>query len=92
MGDSFRLAMDFLRANKVGSKGVSARAALLLTTGVSGGLCSSGVISGSLREDSYEEETISSISGRDCLGDPLFLRGFFGALNGHPEGLSCGFD
>ena len=77
MGESFLLAMDFLRADRVGSKGGSAGATLLLTTGVSGGLCSFGVIFGSLKEDSSREETISSISGGDCLEDLLCLRGFW---------------
>ena len=61
LGDSFLLAMDFLRADRVGSEGGSAGAAPLLTAGVSGGPCSSGVISAS------GEETISSISGGDRL-------------------------
>jgi len=69
--------MDFLRADRVGSKGGSAGAAPLLTTGVSGGPCSLGVISGSHREDSSEEETISLISGGDYLEDPFFLRDFW---------------
>ena len=67
------MTMDFLRADRVGSEGGLAGAALLLTNGVSGGPCSSGVISGSLREDSFGEETISSISGGDYLEDPLCL-------------------
>jgi len=76
LGESFLLAMDFLGAARVGSEGGLAGAALLLVTGVSGGPCASGVISGSLREDSSGKETISSISGGDCLEDPLFLHGF----------------
>jgi len=59
--------MDFLRANKVGSGEGSAGAAPLLTEGILRGPCSSGVISGSLRDDSSGEETISSISGGDYL-------------------------
>ena len=67
LGESFFLAMDFLRADRVGSEGGSAGAALF-----PGGPCSSGAISGSLREDSSREETIFSISGGDCLEDPLY--------------------
>jgi len=52
--------MNFLRADRVGFEGVSARATLLLMTRVSGGPCSSKVISGSLREESSGEKTISS--------------------------------
>ena len=63
LGECFLLAMDFLRADRVGSEEGSARAAPLLTAGILGGPCSSGVISGSLRDDSSSEETISSISG-----------------------------
>jgi len=76
LGESFLLAMDFLRADRVASKVGLAGAVLLLTTEVSAGPCSSEVISGSLREDSSGEETISSISGGDYLEDPLFLCGF----------------
>ena len=64
--DSFLLPMNFLRANRVGSE-----------EGSAGGPCSSGVISGSLREDSSGEETISSISGGDYLEDLFFLRDFW---------------
>ena len=77
MGESFLLAMDFLRADKVGSGEGSAGAAPLLIAEISEGPCSSGVISGSLRDDSSGEKTISSISGGDCLEDPLCLRGFW---------------
>ena len=72
LGNSFLLAMDFLRANRVGSEGGSAGAALF-----SGVPYSAGVISGSLREDFSGEETISSISGGDYLEDPLYLRSFW---------------
>jgi len=58
--ESFLLAMNFLRADRVGFERVSTRATLLLTTRVSGGPCSSGVISRSLREESSGEKTISS--------------------------------
>ena len=67
----------FWRADRACSEGGSTRAALLLTIGVLGGPCSSGVISESLREDSSGEETISSILGGDCFEDPLCLRGFW---------------
>ena len=77
MGDNFLFVIDFLRADSVGSEEDSAGAAPLLTVGVSGRPCSSGVISGSLREDSSGEETISSITGGDCLEDPLLLYGFW---------------
>jgi len=77
LGESFLLAIDFLRADKVGFGEGSAGAAPLLIVGISGGPCSSGVISGSLREDSSGEETISSISGGDCLEDSPCLRGFW---------------
>ena len=65
LGESFLLVMDFLRADKVGSGEGS------------GGPCSSGVISGSFRDDSSGEETISSISRDDCLEDPPCLRDFW---------------
>ena len=77
LGESFLLAMDFLRADKVGSGEGSARAASSLTVGISGGPCSSGMIFGVLRDDSSREETISSILGGDCLEDPPYLRGFW---------------
>jgi len=76
LGQSFLLAMDFLRADKVGSGEGSVGAASLRTVGLSGGPCSSGVIYGSLRDDSSGEETISSISGGDYLEDPPCLRDF----------------
>jgi len=77
LGESFLFAINFLRADKVGFREGSAGAASLLTVGISGGPCSSGVISGVFRDDSSGEETISSISGEDCLEDPLYLQGFW---------------
>jgi len=68
LGEGFLLAMDFLRADKVGSGEGSAGATPLLTVGISGGPCFSRVIFGVFRDDSSGEETISSISGGDCLG------------------------
>ena len=76
LGESFLLAMDFLRADMVGSGEGSAGAASLWTVGLSGRPCSLGVISKSLRDDSSGEETISSISGGDCLEDLPCLRDF----------------
>jgi len=75
--DNFVFAMDFLRAERVGSEGGSAGTMPSLTTGVLGEPYLPGVISGSLRGDSFGEETIFSITGEDCLEDPLFLRDFW---------------
>jgi len=77
LGDNFLLAIDFLRADRVGSEVGSAGVVPILTAEVLGKPCSSGVISRSLRGDSFREQTISSITGGDCLEDPLFLRGFW---------------
>jgi len=75
--DNFLLAMDFLRADRVGSGIGYTGAVSVLTAGALGEPCSPGVISGFLRGDSFGEETISSITGGDCLEDPLFLCGFW---------------
>ena len=77
LGDSVLLAMDFLSADKVGSREGSAAAAPLLTAEISGGPCSLGMISGVPRDDSSGEETISSISEGDCLEDLPSLRDFW---------------
>ena len=69
LGESFLLAMDFLRDDKFSSGEGSTEAAALLIEGISGRPCSSGVIFGSLRDDSSGEETICSISEGDCLED-----------------------
>ena len=76
-GESFLLVRDFFTADKVGSGEGSAGAASLRTVRISGGPCCSGVISGSLRDDSLGYKTISSISGGDCLEDPPCLRDFW---------------
>jgi len=77
LGDNFLLVMDFFRADRVGSEGGSAGGVPALTAGVLGEPYSLGVISGSLRGDPSEEETISSITVGDCLEGSLFLCGFW---------------
>ena len=63
----------------------------LLTVGISGGPCSSGVISGVLRVDSSGEETICSISGGDCLEDPPCLRDFWVLCTATEKDFLVGF-
>jgi len=77
LGDNFLYAIDFWREDRVGSEGGSAGAVTLLTAGVLEEPCSPGVISGCLRVDPSGEETISSITGGDCLENPPFLSGFW---------------
>ena len=72
LGDSFILAIDFLRADRVGYERGSAGVVLTLTAGVLGEPCSPGVMSRSLIGG-----FISSITGGDHLEDSVFLCGFW---------------